>query len=554
MTPTPSPSPLPARQPWRVEALALAASLFFALACNLSFWPALLQGFDLSRPASWGFALACGVALVALQGAMLMLVLNRWTARPLLALLLLATAFAVHYMRRYNVYLDPTMLRNVLRTDVKEASELLGWGLLPTLLLYAVLPIAVVWRIEVRRTPLLRAFVERVVALVLCVAVTAAAIWSVFPALSSRMREHKELRYLVTPGNYIVSLLSELKSSTKAAARPRQPIGTDAKQGLAWPRPALLVLVIGETVRAANWGLDGYARQTTPELAAWPGLVNFPEVTSCGTNTETSLPCMFSPWGRRHYDESRIVGSQSLMHVLQHAGVPVLWRDNQSGCKGVCEGLPQQVIHPHEDAALCDGDRCLDEVLLKGLDARLAAPGAGPQVLVLHMLGNHGPAYFKRYPPAFRRFVPACEDADLRNCSREQIVNAYDNAVLYTDHVLADLLRLLKAHEQQVDAAVLYVSDHGESLGENNLYLHGIPYAIAPNEQTRVPMVMWVGEGFARDRGLDLACLRARAAKPASHDNLFHTVLGLLDVRTSLHENAMDLTSGCIPAAPPAAQ
>jgi len=536
------------RAEWRVETLALAASVFFVLACNANWWSGVLAGRSWGEPSTWLFAGAVFVLLAALQFALLALLLNRWTARPLLALLFAVTAFAVYYMRKYNVFLDPSMLRNVLRTDVKEARELVDWGLLPQLLLYAMLPVALLWRVRVRRVPLGRALLQRLGAVALAIAMGVGALLLVFQDFSSLMRNQKELRYLITPANYLYSLAWVLGADTQTAARPRQPIGTDAKLGPAWAqrqKPALLVLVVGETARAANWGLDGYVRQTTPELAAIPELINFPKVTSCGTNTETSVPCMFSPWGRRHYDEARIRGSQSLLNVLQHAGVDVMWRDNQSGCKGVCDGVPSEVMGAADDPALCDGERCLDEILLHGLDQRLAEAKKGPQVLVLHQLGNHGPAYYKRYPPAFRRFVPPCDSADLRQCSREQIVNAYDNALLYTDHVLAQLVALLKARQDTLDSALVYVSDHGESLGENNLFLHGLPYAIAPREQTHVPMAMWFSPGFAQDFGIDLQCMRRRAAEPAQHDHLFHTVLGLLDVQTQVQEKEMDLSAAC---------
>jgi lipid A ethanolaminephosphotransferase len=533
-----------------VETLALAASLFFALACNGRFWAALLAGRSGHDPATWFFAGACLAGLVGLQAALLLLVLNRYTAKPVLALLFITTAFAVNYMHKYGVFLDPSMMRNVLRTDVQEARELLGWSLLPALALYAGLPLLVLWRVQLRRDRLVRAALVRALALLLAVLATTAGIWLTFHDLSSIMRNQKEVRYLLTPGNYLVSVASVLRSDARGATKPRTPVGTDATLGPRWagtanPRPLLVVLVVGETARAANWGLNGYVRQTTPELAALPDLINFPQVDSCGTNTETSLPCMFSPWGRRQYDESRIRGSESLLHVLQHAGVGVLWRDNQSGCKGVCEGLPQQVMGKADDPALCDGERCLDEILLTGLDERLRATTTGPSLMVLHQLGNHGPAYYKRYPPAYQRFTPACEKADLRQCRRDQIVNAYDNAILYTDHVLAQLVAKLRAQADTLDSVLLYVSDHGESLGENNLYLHGLPHAIAPREQTRVPMVMWLSGGYAQRFGLDPRCLRERAAQPAHHDHLFHTVLGLLDVRTQAYEPQMDLASGC---------
>jgi lipid A ethanolaminephosphotransferase len=309
-------------------------------------------------------------------------------------------------------------------------------------------------------------------------------------------------------------------------------------------RPRLVVLVVGETARAMNWGLNGYARQTTPELAQLP-VINFSDVTACGTSTEVSLPCMFAPVGRRDYDEDRIRGSESLLQVVARAGVKVHWRDNQSGCKGVCEGLPSEVISAANAPGLCEGDRCWDEALLLGLDERLRALAGtqGTQLLVLHMLGNHGPSYYRRYPKSFERFTPVCSNDDLGTCTREQIVNAYDNALLYTDHVLASLIGTLTAHAGSVDSAMVYVSDHGESLGEKNLFLHGVPYAIAPREQTQVPMVMWWSRGF--DPALQRDCMGRRALQPAAHDHLFHTLLSLLDVSTSLYVADLDVTRGC---------
>jgi lipid A ethanolaminephosphotransferase len=382
-------------------------------------------------------------------------------------------------------------------------------------------------------------------ALGLAAAALLGALLLVFQPLASLVRQQREVRYLVTPANLLWSAGVVLSADARAGARPRRPIGLDAQPGPTGAkreRPLLLVLVVGETVRSANWGLAGYARQTTPQLAALP-VVNFAQVTACGTNTEVSLPCMFAPVGRRDYDEARIRGSESLLHVLARAGVAVEWRDNQSGCKGVCDGLPSH--RPRPQPTLCDGEqRCLDEVLLDGIDAELDRLH-GTRVLVLHMLGNHGPSYFRRYPREFARFQPACESDDLRRCSDAQIVNAYDNALLYTDAVLARLVGTLQAHAGRVDSAMIYVSDHGESLGESGLVLHGLPYAIAPAVQTTVPMTLWWSDGFARATTLDGDCLRKRAGQPARHDHLFHTVLGLLDVRTALYAPAWDLSRDC---------
>ena len=550
-----------------VESLMWAASLFWALGANRLFFSAALQERQLTQPGTWGFALLLLVMLTALHYLLLSLVCTRHSVKPVLALLLVGTAFATHFMQAWGVYLDPSMLRNVLRTDVAEARELFSWTLLPHLLLYAVLPLALLWRVRVTPQRWTRAAGRRLAGVFGAFVLLLGALMLVFQPFASMMRNHKEMRYLATPANYLWSIGAVAAAQAKGAARPRQPIGLDAAPGpdlRARSKPLLVVLVVGETARAASWGLSGYARQTTPELAALrerngqPGagtLLNFADVTACGTNTEVSLPCMFAPVGRRDYDEARVRGSESLLHVVARTGVAVHWRDNQSGCKGVCEGLSQDEVGSLKLPGLCLDGRCLDEGLLHGLDERLAAlagtagraPGATAptQFLVLHTLGNHGPSYYRRYPPAFARFQPFCAFDDLQKCSREEIVNAYDNALLYTDHVLASLVARLQAASARVDSALLYVSDHGESLGENNLFLHGLPYAIAPDVQKQVPMTLWLSAGAAPALHLDTGCLARRAAQPVAHDHLFHTLLGLLDVRTGLYEPPFDLAQGC---------
>jgi lipid A ethanolaminephosphotransferase len=258
---------------------------------------------------------------------------------------------------------------------------------------------------------------------------------------------------------------------------------------------------------------------------------------------------MFSSLGRADYDEARIRGGESLVQLLARAGMRVVWLDNQSGCKGVCDGVETADLSSGTDPALCPDGHCHDEVLVRRLREVADAQPAGDTrdlVVVLHQLGNHGPAYYKRHPPAFTRFTPECTRAELRDCSREEIVNAYDNAIAYTDHVLASAIDVLDRRRDRFDVGLIYVSDHGESLGEKGLYLHGMPYAIAPAEQLSVPMVWWFGgTGVRAWGGVDEACLRRRAAEPAHHDNLFHSVLGLMGVETPRYLAERDLTSGC---------
>ena len=542
----------PSSSRWRLAAtsdqLVLAAGVFWALAANRPFFAAAARAQGSGDGMPWGLVLGLGLMLVSLHVLIAGLVSTRRSVKPVLAVLAIVAASAMHFTQAYGTVLDPSMLRNVLRTDMAETRELMSWSLARDMLLYAVLPIALLCCMQVRQRPWRRALLSRGLLMGLALAAFVGALLWQFQPLSSLMRNQKELRYLITPANALWSLGNVLAADARGAAQPRRQIGLDAAPGPSWAqrtKPRLVVLVVGETARAANWGLNGYARQTTPRLAQLP-VLNFPDTTACGTSTEVSLPCMFAPVGRRNYDEATIRGSETLLHVLARGGVALHWRDNQSGCKGVCDGLPAEQVTPALAPGLCQGNRCWDEGLLIGLDERLQG-ARGTQFLVLHMLGNHGPSYYRRYPPAFERFTPVCRNDELGRCSKEEIVNAYDNAILYTDHVLSLLIAKLDQYASSVDSALLFVSDHGESLGEKGLYLHGMPYAIAPGEQTQVPMVMWWSAGFGDSTALDRACMQRRAAQPAAHDHLFHTLLGLLDVKTALYEAPFDLSAGCRP-------
>lgn len=545
----PLPQP-PERQRWRIalstDQLAVVAGLYFACTSNGAFFAAVMAGRPWSAASSWGYAVALLLMLSALHVLLVALVAHRRVVTPLLAGLVVSSTVASYFMEKYGTYLDPTMLRNVIATDWPEARELLGTGLVVHAVLGAGLPLLLLSRVDVVERPWARAIVTRIALVAASAAALAACLLAVFQDFGPAMRNQHELRYLITPANYLYSAARVLAAASAETAAQRTPVGTDARLGAKEARrgkPLLFVVVVGETARATNWGLNGYARQTTPQLAAL-GVHNFKDVTACGTNTETSLPCMFAAVGRRDYDEKRIRGSESLLHVAARAGYDVRWIDNQSGCKGVCDGLPFQ--RPQRDTApgLCDDDRCLDEALLQGLE-EATRDVQGNRLVVLHMLGNHGPAYYRRYPPSFRRLTPTCDTPELRKCSREQIVNSYDNALMYTDHVLARAVRLLQSQAARYDTGLLYLSDHGESLGEKGLYLHGLPYMIAPAEQTRVPMVWWLSAGMAASAGLDQGCIQRQAARPWTHDALFHSALGLLGVQTAVYEPALDISAPC---------
>jgi lipid A ethanolaminephosphotransferase len=352
-------------------------------------------------------------------------------------------------MRTYAVMLDPTMIQNVLRTDTHEARELLSFSMVGWVLAWSALPVAFIWMVKLRPVAPLRALLVRAGTVLAACVVAALAFFVISRDLTSFMRNERAARYLITPGNFLYGLAVQSAHRVEDAHVARAPVGTDAhfvRAAFEKP-PRVLVLVVGETARAANFSLLGYPRETNPELAQ-AGVTAFSNVTSCGTSTEVSVPCMFSPYGRAHYDERRIRNSEGLLNVLVRAGYAVKWLDNQSGCKGVCrgEGIGYE--------KLCNGDECRDEALTRRLSEELPQV-EGNTVFVLHMMGNHGPAYFRRYPAEFRRFLPDCATAELRDCSREQVVNAYDNAILYTDHVLAGVISMLKGDPRRLESAMI---------------------------------------------------------------------------------------------------
>ncbi|URK88364.1 sulfatase-like hydrolase/transferase [Rhizobium sp. RCAM05350] len=292
-----------------------------------------------------------------------------------------------------------------------------------------------------------------------------------------------------------------------------------------------------------NFSLNGYDRETNPELKTL-GVTNFTRTTSCGTATTVSLPCMFSVYGRKNYSDRKARSTDTLMDVLRRAGVDGYWWDNNTGSKGIADLISFASLTKQKNSKLCKDGECLDDIFLTQLDEKLAGITKNT-VIVLHQIGSHGPAYYLRYPEEFRRFKPDCRTAQLSDCSRDEIVNAYDNTILYTDHNLSEVIKLLKKHQDTVDGAMIYMSDHGESLGENGLFLHGAPYMFAPAEQTHVPFIAWFSDQYAQLTGLDRSCLQTYADAPTSHDNLFHTVLGMMDVVTKVYNPNLDVFASC---------
>ncbi len=523
----------------------LAVALWLLLALNGPFWQSAWRATGGWQNGHTAYLLTSplfvlGIVWLALEGL-------TWgaAARPVLAVVLLASAAANHFMTVYGVVFDRDMIANLVETHPAEAVELMGWRLWGWIAAFGAAPAWLIWHVRPHSQRLGRLLLNKALTIVLLLMALALLLVPFFQSYASLLRNHRDLRLKLVPTNLIAASHSYARARL-AIPQQLERVGGDARRvpRADGAKPRLLLLVIGETARAANFSLNGYPRPTNPQLATQAELISLRQVSSCGTSTAVSLPCMFMDVGRDGYSDGMASRRESLLDVLQKAGVELLWRDNNSGCKGVCDRVPSEDLSGLRVPGLCSGDECWDEILLNGLQERVDRL-RGDAVLVLHMKGSHGPAYHLRVPPTFEHFKPPCQNNQLDLCTRESIVNAYDNTLRYTDHVLAQAITLLRANAGRFDPALIYVSDHGESLGENGLYLHGLPYAMAPNEQTNVPMLLWLPPATQRSLALNDACLRRLKDEPLSHDNLTHSVLGFLDIDTEVRRRDRDLFDRC---------
>ncbi|MGK2856862.1 MAG: phosphoethanolamine transferase [Thermoanaerobaculia bacterium] len=517
------------------------ASAWFLLLCNAPFWgDAFKTRGGLSIDNALFFASLFFFAFLLVN-----LILTLLTFRPLTKVVLgfffVATPILTYFMATHGVLIDGAMIRNAIETDTREVSELITPRMIAYILALGAPPLAWLAWIRIERPPLRRELARKL----LVIAATFAGVGGIalfyYQDYASFLRNHRELRYRLAPMNLVASVYMYGKE-TLQTDRELRPLGLDAHQSVepsASRKKSLVVLVVGETAREAAFSLGGYPRLTNPELSK-KDLLFYSDVHACGTSTATALPCMFSNLGVSAFDQSTAASQENLLDVLQRGGVKVLWRENNSGCKGICERVETEILSNSDVPELCRSGECYDEILLHGLQERIDR-AEDDLVVVLHQKGSHGPGYHLRYPARFNVFLPTCQTTSLEQCSKEEIANAYDNTILYTDFVLAQTIELLERNAERFDTALLYVSDHGESLGENGMYLHGVPSFVAPDVQTHVPMIVWLSGEYERRLGIDRELLSRNRGREFSHDNLFHSVLGLLDIESSVYNARLDI-------------
>ncbi len=474
----------------------------------------------------------------------------KYIFKAVMVFLIITGAQVGYFATKYGIIFDYDMMINIFSTNLAEAKGYITFESILLSVIYGFLPAAFLCYIKIRWPPsFFKAVWQRL--LVFGIAAVTLIVIAVpyYQNYASIGRNNSILRKEISPYNYVYYGYKALKQMYFPTKIEFDEYGQSAFIDNPEERPELFVVVIGETARAQNFKHNGYARDTTPYTDNIENFIKFAPVQSCGTATAVSVPCMFSRQNREDYDEVKAQNSSNLTDLLKYAGYDVYWYDNDSGCKGVCKRI-NNVLISNSDPNLkdkCSSDGCYDEVLLPILKERLQIQAQNKQssVIFLHIIGSHGPTYFLRVPKDKKVFFPTCERGDIENCSREEIINAYDNTLVYTDYILSEVIKILEPYQQDFGTGLFYISDHGESLGEMGIYLHGTPYAIAPDEQKYVPMMAYFSNSFIEDHNMDLNCLENESKLSFSQDNFFHSILGILDVNTSFYNEKQDLFLKC---------
>ncbi|HHS9877312.1 phosphoethanolamine transferase EptA [Klebsiella aerogenes] len=520
---------------------------YIGIFLNLAFYRQVFPLLPVNNLHNWLVFLSMPIVAISVMNIITTLASFLKLDRVVISLFILLSASAQYFIWTFGVVIDRSMIANIFDTTPAESFALLSTQMVIVLGLSGLLMVLVAWWIKVRRPA---SFWRGATMRLLNIAVSALLIVLVaalfYKDYASVFRNNKELVKSLSPSNSIVALNSWY-AHNRMDNLPLVKIGEDAKQKAVMhngTRKNLTIVVLGETSRAENFSLGGYDRETNPRLKQ-DDVVYFPKTTSCGTATAVSVPCMFSNMPRAHYDEELAHHQEGVLDILQRAGVQVLWNDNDGGCKGACDRVPHQNVTNLNLSGECIDGECYDDVLFHNLDSyidNLQQDG----IIVLHTIGSHGPTYYNRYPAEFKKFTPTCDTNEIQSCTQQQLTNTYDNTILYVDYVVDKAIKLLQSKQDKFTTSLVYLSDHGESLGEDGVYLHGLPYSIAPDTQKHVPMLLWLSPDYQQRYGVSSQCLQQQAkTNDYSQDNLFSTLLGLLGVDTREYQAKDDLLTPC---------
>ncbi|MGS3446583.1 phosphoethanolamine transferase EptA [Klebsiella electrica] len=522
-------------------------AFYVGLLLNLAFYRQVFTLLPVNGLHNWLVFLSMPVVACSVMNILTTLASFLRLDRLVISLFILLSASAQYFIWTFGVVIDRAMITNILDTTPAESFALMSVKMVLTLGLSGVLMVALAWWIKISKAKTLwRSIAVRLLNILVSALLIILVAALFYKDYASVFRNNKELVKSLSPSNSIVAINSWY-AHNQMDNLPLVKIGEDAVQKPemhSGPRKNLTILVLGETSRAQNFSLGGYDRETNPRLKQ-DDVIYFANTTSCGTATAVSVPCMFSNMPRAHYDEELAHHQEGVLDILQRAGVRVLWNDNDGGCKGACDRVPHQNVTDLNLTGQCIDGECYDEVLFHNLENyidNLQQDG----IIVLHTIGSHGPTYYNRYPAEFKKFTPTCDTNEIQSCTQQQLTNTYDNTILYIDYMVDKTIKLLQSKQDKFTTSLVYLSDHGESLGENGVYLHGLPWSIAPETQKHVPMLIWLSPDYQQRYGVSSQCLQQRAkTAPYSQDNLFSTLLGLLGVNTHEYQAADDILTPC---------
>ncbi|ELC9521585.1 phosphoethanolamine--lipid A transferase [Vibrio alginolyticus] len=527
-------------------------ALYFALVVNIPIYKELIGIFTHLDNVKIGFIITIPIFFLAALNFLFNLFSWPWIGKPFFIILIIVSSMVSYASYNYGTLFDSGMIANIVETDSSEASSYLSAHSVIWTLIMGVIPAIIVFKVKLQsqRHQLLYFSVTKLVSMLSSLAVIAVIASVYYQDYASVGRNNSHLKKIIIPTQFVYSATGYVKEKYFTTPEPYREIGTDAKQSdsavqQAQSKPTLLVFVVGETARTQNYQLNGYTRETNPYTSKLD-VISFQDVASCGTATAVSVPCMFSQLTRNEFERTKADNQDNALDIMLRAGVDLIWKENDGGDKEVAHKIKKIEVDRKQVSPMCNGQTCYDMALLDHFDQEVADMH-GNRVVAMHLIGSHGPTYFQRYPRDNAFFKPDCSRADIENCSIEQIVNTYDNTIRYTDLVLAETIKKLKALESEYNTALIYISDHGESLGENGLFLHGMPYGLAPDFQKRVPLIMWLSSGFKQAKQINTDCLykQAQNAGQYSHDNVFHSLLGIMDVQTQAYDSKLDIFKAC---------
>lgn len=461
--------------------------------------------------------------------------------KPIFITITLTSSLVFYAAINYGTVFDYGMIQNSVETDQAEAFSYFNAQAIIHFFVLGVVPALFIAKTRIIKQSYSQAIIARVKLFAGAFAVLLIIVFFFYQDYAAVGRNNSHVKKFINPTQYLYSGAKYIKYNHFESEIPFKTLDI-APTDTSPQKNEVMVIVLGETARAQNFSSNGYTKNTNQHTAKYD-ITSFENMYSCGTATAVSVPCMFSSLTRDNFERRQADKQQNVIDLIKLAGFDVQWISN-NGCKNVCDRVPTINIDLNQDNPLCDGHYCQDEILLSPLQQKLSKLTKKKTIIVLHMMGSHGPTYFKRYPKEHQRFTPDCQRSDIQNCTSEELVNTYDNTIAYTDFVLSKVIEQLDTLPKHYKTSMLYVSDHGESLGESGVYLHGLPYSFSPQQQRHIPMLLWSNNGKHHT-----GCLKEQAKNQEfSHDNLFHSLLGWLSISSTAYQSQLDIFATCPPS------